>query len=497
MNDNWQNEQQRIQDMINKGYKYDPVTGQPLEQMAQMYSAQDAGAQNAGQQNTVVSAAQGTLDNSQWKKKTNRAALYIATFGGVIMVLALLKVGHIVFNLAHHAEVDEPKFNIDNSVDEDYFGKNDPADDLEHDKKDIDLSYFSSFSINGKTYELPGKVQDYVNNDWVFNNDNDMDTILGYGESRTVYLHVPGAVTNNTISFGVTNYSMDAKPIKECYFTSVEFYEVDGSRKGNEISICDGKIVLCQTSEEEVLETLGDPYHAFDMSQSVAYTYRYESDYDMYSEMSIHIDKQNDRVQIISVRNRITPEDFEQVEVTDYVPEYLSGYEAPGTLGDDMLSGNIQIQDVVYNLPAPISVFIENGWEPYHSEDVGALTEKTVTLKKGADFLTVTVQNNSEKAVHLENTMVTGVSLSCSSRYNLDAKMPGGLTLTMSDKEIASCLEKNGITNYEHRKDTHMYKIPFDQSSSADDYDNILIIYVNSDGQMDTLSIHKEADRIQ
>ena len=87
--------------------------------------------------------------------------------------------------------------------------------------------------------------------------------------------------------------------------------------------------------------------------------------------------------------------------------------------------------------------------------------------------------------------MVTGVSLSCSSRYNLDAKMPGGLTLTMSDKEIASCLEKNGITNYEHRKDTRMYKIPFNQSSSADDYGNILIIYVNSDGQMDTLSIHK------
>lgn len=145
----------------------------------------------------------------------------------------------------------------------------------------------------------------------------------------------------------------------------------------------------------------------------------------------------------------------------------------------------------MYNLPAPISVFIENGWEPYNSEDVGALIEKVVTLKKGGDSLTVTVQNNSEKAVHLENTMVTGVSLSCSSRYNLDAKMPGGLTLTMSDKEIASCLEKNGITNYEHRKDTRMYKIPFNQSSSADDYGNILIIYVNSDGQMDTLSIHK------
>ncbi|WP_026661981.1 hypothetical protein [Butyrivibrio proteoclasticus] len=482
MNDNWQNEQLRIQDMINKGYKYDPVTGQPLEQMTKMYSAQH---------NTAVSTAQGTIDKSQGKKKTNKAALYIATFGGVTMLLIALTIGHIVSNLVKYADKDKPKFYVENSIDEDYFEKYTPSDDSEYDKKDIDLSYFSSFSINGNTYELPGKVQDYINSDWVFNNDNDMDTVLGYGESTTVYLHVPGTVSDNTISFGVTNFSLDAMPIKDCYITSVEFYEVDGSRKGNEISICDGKIVLCQTSEEEVLETLGDPYHAFDMSQSVAYTYRYESDYDMYSEMTIHIDKQNDRVQIISVRNRITPEDFEQVEVTDYVPEYLSGYEAPGTLGDDMLSGNIQIQDVVYNLPAPISVFIENGWEPYNSEDVGALIEKVVTLKKGGDSLTVTVQNNSEKAVHLENTMVTGVSLSCSSRYNLDAKMPGGLTLTMSDKEIASCLEKNGITNYEHRKDTRMYKIPFDQSSSADDYGNILIIYVNSDGQMDTLSIHK------
>ena len=156
MNDNWQNEQLRIQDMINKGYKYDPVTGQPLEQMVKM--------------------------NSQGKKKTNKVALYIATFGGVTMLLIALSIGHIVSNLVKYADKDKPKFYVENSIDEDYFEKYNPSDDSEYGKKDIDLSYFSSFSINGNTYELPGKVQDFINSDWVFNNDNDMDTVLGYGE---------------------------------------------------------------------------------------------------------------------------------------------------------------------------------------------------------------------------------------------------------------------------------------------------------------------------
>ena len=503
MNDNnntsysWQNEQQRIQDMINKGYKFDPITGQPLDQMAKMYSAQNVGGQATGEPRAGATMTQATGEPRAGATKTqakpNKAGLYAAILGvGAFALVAITIVGNIVINSGKRTSSDEPRVYIDNSFDDDYFGKTDQADSLGYEKKDIDQEYFSSFNINGTTYELPGKVQDYVNNDWVFNNDKDMDTILGYGKSATVYLHVPGAVTNNTISFVVTNFSMDAKPVKDCYITSAEFYEIDGSRKGNDISICDGEIVLCQSSKEDVLNLLGEPDHFFDMSQSVALTYRYDRDDNMYSEMTIHIDERNDRVQIIVVRNNVAPEDFEQVEVTDYVPEYLEGYEAPDTLGDEMLSGNVQIQNVIYKLPVPLSVLIENGWEPYHNEDIGALIEKAVTLKKGDDFLTATVWNNSNKAVHIENTMVTGITMTCSSRYDLDAKLPGGLTLTLSDKEIESLLEQNGITNYEYRKDTHLFKIPLDQSASIDDYDHILIIYMDREGQMDTVSIHKE-----
>ena len=477
---NGQNDEERINDLIRKGCKYDPVTGEPLW-------------------TRPVPEPDRQVINPANVKRGNQKGVVIAIVAAVlVMVIALFFIVGTIFARSIN--------NFINSGIEVTMVDPGPEPEPEptvqratpgmQSKTNVDMESMSSFSINGYCYELPQKVQDFVDDDWVFNDDRDMTTVLASGESKYVYLHVPGDISDNTIEFIITNYSLDALELQDCYVVGVELFDANVSTKGNEILVCNGELSLCESSSDDVIEVLGEPDYVTDIVTSCVYTYYYEHDnYNYNHEISFHVEADTDTVHIITIRNYDTPEDFEQVEVQDdYIPECVMEYEAPAELGNDLLSGNVEIEGKVYNVPVSMRQLLDDGWTYKNDvQAVGAYARDSVTMVKDTAYIYVDVYNNSEKAVSYDNSMVTKISFYESAKEKMNVKFPGGLTLDVTDKEFRNMLEEQEITNYEYRKDFRTYRIPFNQSSKADDYNNELIVRFYDNGSLDNIQIGRRA----
>ncbi|WP_029230934.1 hypothetical protein [Butyrivibrio sp. VCB2006] len=498
---------ERLQELLNAGYKYDPVTGKPVvapsQQTTQQIPAQAPVMPASASISAAAGATSGNVFQRLWNNQGSRLA--IVAVGMLTLILILVGVaGNLVTNGSrsnNHVGNDPDVNNSDPgrimTGDPDIDFAEPEPDEVTHAipgsqaSSDIDYDGFTSFTINGYSYELPQKVQDFLDDDWVFNDDNKMEEILYTGESTYVDLHVPGDISTNTISFTITNFSLNAQPAKDCYITKVEFYESYVTRKGNEISIQNGDLVLCESDIDDVKKVLGEPDYASDFGTSQALTYYLDHDNSNYKcQVSLHFDEDSDKLSIISIRAEVEPGDFVQSDVQEGIPEYLTYYEAPASLGDDPLSGNFQLEGKVYNLPVPLSILIEDGWS-YGDDDlaVGAGEGYSLTLYKEDKYIFVEAFNFIDKAVYLENTMVTNISVYSSTQ--VDLKFPGGVDTSITDKEYAAFLEKNGLSNFEYKKDYHRYRVPLDQSAKVESNNNIYRVYFEDDGSLQSLELER------
>lgn len=45
------------------------------------------------------------------------------------------------------------------------------------------------------------------------------------------------------------------------------------------------------------------------------------------------------------------------------VPEIRTNYQTPAALGSDFMDPEVEFMGNLYRLPAPVSAFLDNGWE--------------------------------------------------------------------------------------------------------------------------------------
>lgn len=345
-----------------------------------------------------------------------------------------------------------------------------------------------AFSIDEKTYVLPAKVETFINDGWAFNDDNEGNASLASGQTSFVNLYCDGG----TVDVSITNFSKDAKTARECYITEFKLYQNDFEKMGKQGSVHNGDIILGVSKADDVRKIYGKPDNTVGSFLTTGMTYYLgpgSSSYDACLRFSYEDDE---IIEYITVKNRITPADLEETVVSNEVPDYFAAYEAPLELGDSLLTGNFQVEDKVYTLPVPMQQLLDAGWKydsNYNSYVMGAGETYSVSLRKDGNTLNATAYNHSTRAAYLSNTIIIGIMGFPSRSNHIEVSFAGGIGTSTTDQEMQTALKELGITKYEYKKDRRTYKIPFNQNETGDYPRNYLRFCFKEDGSFDYFDI--------
>ncbi|MCR5657628.1 MAG: hypothetical protein K6G06_09225 [Butyrivibrio sp.] len=359
-------------------------------------------------------------------------------------------------------------------------------------RAEVDASSAFAFSLGDKSYQVPFKFQELIEDGWKFYSDTDQDIQLEAGRGEYIYMICPGD-TDCNLSMTVTNFSLNTESIKNGYVTEITLFSHDATKLGKKITMHGGDLVIGESKEADLKAAFGEPSRTNEdsISKTLWYDFGDERDYEHDQKVYFSIDE-NGVVDYASIDNDVEPENFEQVEVSTDAPAYLSQYKEPTELGTDPFSGNFELDGKLYNLPVPLQLLVDNGWEHGIEDEttVGAGQGYIITLRKNYVSMTCTVYNCGDTATILRNTIVTGINTSSSSIFDNGLKLPDGLNAHMTESELIDYLKKHNITNYEHNNSYNKYEIPFDQTGNDRSASgNRYTITINDDGTIDDIDI--------
>lgn len=360
-----------------------------------------------------------------------------------------------------------PEFSSDDVVGEEPYEE--PAPDTTVSSTDAANDPYDMFSleIGDDLYHIPCKVTDLLDRGWTFDDVATEKSSLGSKGYDYLYMYYPGT-DRGTISVKVTNFSINSEIVRDCYITQIHLGSYDAENIGKSITSYGGVLEIGKSTRSDVKDIFGTPAYEYDNS------IQYYGEGKKYFEPLASFGFEDGILDYISLNNENEPSDLTQAEVNSEKPDYLWNYEAPSSLGSDPLSGNFKMDGVVYSLPVPFTKLIDQGWE-YNGDleyTAGAGLQYVVQFQKDNRTLTATCYNPSDTATYLKYTIVTRIHAE-DSTFDAVVEFPGGLTPSMSETELLAFMTKNGITNYEYRRETELYIIPFDQTgkNSNDRYE--------------------------
>jgi hypothetical protein len=123
-------------------------------------------------------------------------------------------------------------------------------------------------------------------------------------------------------------------------------------------------------------------------------------------------------------------------------------YEAPAELGDDWHSFIVKLGGDLYQLPAPLAVFVENGWR--FEGDIDEMMEAGTSnvrgsISRGGNFVGVHLHNYDGVARSVADTFVVSIGLVFGAEPTYDfsppsIELPGGITENSTEEEVFGVL---------------------------------------------------------
>ena len=288
--------------------------------------------------------------------------------------------------------------------------------------------YSFQIQINGVLYTLPSTWADFEANGWAYAEDADQ-TIKPNQYTFSTKLE-NGDV--EIYAFFV-NFSQNVIKVTEGHVGGVRIAK-DILEKGGSAVLPKG-IELGKASKEEVVAAYGQPSDSFEGDLYDKMTYKTDS----YSTVDLFVYKESKVLEEIEVRNFVPAEPVVS-EVSDEAPESVLAYQAPAELGTDLLSFIVEYDGALYQLPAPVKAFEDNGWVVTEGagEAVSAKSVAFIEMRSANNQIgRFRVYNDSDQAVYPTNCLVTSLK---SSAYDPDVsiKLPGGITRDSGLEELTA-----------------------------------------------------------
>ncbi len=297
------------------------------------------------------------------------------------------------------------------------------ADEVVEELQMSDDLFDFTFTLEGVIYQLPFAFSQLTENGWTIASDNynsstnipgmDKEYLSMVKDGKRIYVDVYND-TGNFITIGQSKVG----GIEVNCSTNIDFFIAKGftpSRTSDEIIAEFGTPNNRNVqSDYERLSYGKDPY-----TSGITFSC-YPPDSDMYEYSAIEMN------------NFI----FQgETETNPALPAYLAEYNAPNALGDDLLSGVIQIDGDLYQLPAPVSAFLDHGWEfskcPAY---VVAGGSESVSLSRDGMELSLELFNFAEYQTTPENCAVSRIYVN--DYDNVPVELPLGITLGMTLEQV-------------------------------------------------------------
>ena len=300
------------------------------------------------------------------------------------------------------------------------------------------LSDFT-FKLDGTVYQLPFPFADLTANGWTISTAGVSDkTLVGGYNDFNFEMSKNGA----TVTVYAINAGGNARAVADCQIGGIEVRQkqiLDADR------FCAAKGITPFSTLDEIRAAFGEPDGESTYSNYTGVSYGKDN-------IKTHFTVYNDTVEYNRIVMQNYPTEPEPTDTVTEVPEYLAAYTAPAALGDDVFSGIVEIDGDLYQLPAPVSAFLDNGWTVSRKSGfVAAFTSDTIALERDGGKLDLSIRNLAEVQTVAENCVVIKAEM------NADNAVTCTLPQDISIGLRKSFLEDKGIdfsvsefTNYNY-----------------------------------------------
>ena len=308
--------------------------------------------------------------------------------------------------------------------------------------------YSFQLMLDGELYTFPMSYEDFTAMGWEYQGDENeqlspnqytvAETFAKDGLEIYVTLANLGINTASYAQCAVGGISIDPYQFKEAPDTQLTL---------------PGGIVYGVSTAEDIQAAYGTATDSYEGDMYTKLTY----EHDYYQDWDLSVYKESGVLEEVEVRNLVADEQANAeaaAQVSDEPTQEVLAYAAPEELGDDPLSFRVEFAGDLYQLPAPVSVFLENGWT--------LKKELSATIVSGRDFgwvelmkdnqeLRCIARNYSPDAAVVENCFITSVE---ADTYGTDLPLtgPGGATVGMTEQELTAWLDGLDGVEYEQEQ---------------------------------------------
>lgn len=309
------------------------------------------------------------------------------------------------------------------------------------------------FVLDGAKYRLPCTVQSFQSNGWSFQTDVSADS-LEYDDSDCFTI-VKG---NMEVDLWIYNLTNDAIAVTDGTVCRID---VDSG-----VPMRIAKNITFGSSATDVTNAFGfpDSYHYMDLFDETE-NYQYwemGGNYSLGNYVSVSCTKTNG-VYLVDTIELTCYEDFASVpvKVDTTAPSYLSTYQAPTALGTNPATGIVQIAGDLYQLPCPVSAFLNKGWVvtdhdgPMDSQDTGLL----YVSRNGVE-LALWIGNMGSTTVIPQNAAVYCITVDTEDYEvygNCGITLPGQITIGSTNEDVLAVLNPLEETFYTENDGTYIY----------------------------------------
>lgn len=321
--------------------------------------------------------------------------------------------------------------------------------------------YSFQISIDGTIYQFPMWYDDFVALGWECT--EDLSTKLSSNQ------YFPSAVfTKDGVKFyvGLANLSMNTVTIDKAMVSSIKLDDYYLKDNDWEFVLPKG-ISRGVSTRDDIIAAYGEPSDEYDGSNYYKMTYKYDS----YQEVILYVSKETNVLYELEVENMIELEGADN-SINPEVPELVKDYVAPEALSESLYDFTIDLEGVLYELPCPVSVFLENGFtinEKDSEMEIASGDSGWVEFKYNNITYRTLVKNYAEYATIAQNCFVTTIKTSeFDPKFNLI--IPGNIKRGDSEADLLAVIEK---FNYEKDEsgDFIYYTVYDPDTSKLDAYD--------------------------
>jgi len=335
-----------------------------------------------------------------------------------------------------------------------------PTEPIKHFEMSDDLFDFT-VKIDGDVFKLPVSLEVFMSYGWKPTRELTGTLLPGDDFSLDFGSRFMFTRDDSYISVTLANMSDEVRYISKStiiglstIFTNATIELPHGIRKGT-------------STMDDVLSAFGDPYETSENTWSGTLTLQYRPE-DTFGEwVWIYIDYLNgDVVSDFLIRNKSQIDSdliSDMATVHDEVTEKERNYIVPAALGDDLSSFIVEIYGDLYRIPAPVSAFMDNGWEVDREHSWSIPTESIprqreahhFTLIRGSERFPVTLFNFGDKLLTVERCFVVRFDIYSDQSENI--RRPGGITVGTPERRLIELLGDMSENLYEDSPTSRIY----------------------------------------